>query len=114
MRIIALTISMLVILVVTVAGAASAKTLRPTVRISATAPLVVQGKAFRANEKVTLLVNAGKPLRASVRAGALGGFRYAFLYRVPRCTAISVQAFGNRGSRVSFSLDQPDCAPIPG
>lgn len=110
-RIIALA---LLVLAIAAAGAAAATTQRPTLRLTGTAPLVVQGKAFRANEKVLLIVNAGKPLRASVRAGKLGGFRLAFRYRVPRCTAVSVQAFGNRGSRASFSLDQPDCAPIPG
>jgi hypothetical protein len=103
---------MLVILVVTAVGAASAKTPRPTLRITATAPLVVQGSAFQANEKVTLLVNTGKPMRAAVRTGALGGFRYVFGYRLQRCSGISIQAIGSRGSRASFSLEHPDCSPI--
>lgn len=104
----------LLILAIAAAGAAAATTQRPTLRLTGTAPLAVQGKAFRSNEKIQLIVNAGKPLRAFVRAGALGGFRYAFRYRLPKCTAVSIQAIGNRGSRTSFSLDQPDCAPIPG
>ena len=104
----------LLILAIAAAGAAAAATQRPTLRVTAMTPLVVEGKAFRANEKVQLIVNAGKPLRAYVRTGARGGFRYAFGYRVPRCTAVSIQAIGNRGSRATFSLDQPDCAPIPG
>ena len=112
MRLIALTVSMLVILVATVVGSAAAKTPRPTLRITATAPLVIQGVAFRANEKVILLLNTGKPMRAAVRTGSLGGFRYVFSYRLQRCTGISIQAIGSRGSRASFSLEQPDCAPI--
>jgi hypothetical protein len=111
MRIISLTFAMLAILAITVVGAATAKAPRPTLGISATEPLVVQGKAFRAHEKVTLLVNAGKPLRARVQTGPLGGFRYAFSYRLPKCTGIWIQAIGSRGSRASFSLDQPLCAP---
>jgi hypothetical protein len=111
-RIITLTLSMLLILAITVVGAATAKTPRPTLRITATAPLAVQGQAFRVNEKVTLLANVGKPLRAVVRTGSLGGFRYRFSYRLPRCTGIVIQAIGSRGSRASFSLEQPDCAPI--
>jgi hypothetical protein len=110
-RLIALTLALLVI---AVTGATAATKPRPALRISATAPLVVQGKAFQANEKVTLLLNVGKPLRAVVRTGSLGGFRYTFSYRLPRCTGVSIQAIGNRGSRASFSLDTPDCAPIQG
>lgn len=106
----------LTLLLFTCAAASASATVaeRPTLRLAGTAPLVVQGKAFHANEKVQVLISAGKPLRASVRTGLLGNFRLAFRYRVPSCTAISVQAFGNRGSRATFVLDVPDCAPIPG
>ncbi len=114
MRFITLSLSMLLILAITVVGAAAAKSPRPTLGITATAPLAVQGKAFRVHEKVTLLVNVGRPMRAVVRTGSLGGFRHVFSYRLPKCTAISVQAIGSRGSRASFSLDQPDCAPVDG
>jgi hypothetical protein len=112
MRIITLSVSMLVILAITVVGAATAKTPRPTLGITAMAPLAIQGKAFRANEKVTLLVTAGgMPIRAKVRTGSLGGFRHVFSYRLAKCTGISIQAIGSRGSRAMLSLDQPHCAP---
>ena len=108
-----LTLSLL-LLAFAAANAAGSSSQRPSVRAVAMSPLAVQGKAFKPNEKVQLLVNAGKPLRAYARAGALGGFRFVFRHRVPKCTAVSIQAIGNRGSRASYSLDQPDCAPIPG
>ena len=112
MRIISLTLAMLVILGITVVGAATAKAPRPTLGITAMAPLAVQGKAFRVNEKVTLLVTVGgKPMRAAVRTGSLGGFRHVFSYRLAKCTGISIQAIGSRGSRAMLSLDQPHCAP---
>ena len=57
--------------------------------------------AFRANEKVTLLVNTGKPLRAAVRTGSLGGFRY------------TSSAIACRGARASRSRRSAAAAAAP-
>ena len=91
------------------AGAAGT---RASLRIVKTAPLTVRGSGFGAGERVKLLVNAGRPLARTVKAGSRGAFAVRFDVEVDRCTAVVVQAFGNRGSRASVDLTAPDCTPV--
>jgi hypothetical protein len=86
---------------------------RPTLQILALTPLTVRGASFRPGERVTLLVNAGKPLTKRLAAGPRGGFTVRLHVVVEGCTAVVVQAIGARGSRAMSDLPMPGCREQP-
>ena len=86
---------------------------QPSLQILDTAPLTVRGTSFKAGERVTLLVNVGKPLTKAVKAGPRGGFTARLAVRPGGGTAIVVQAIGARGSRAMADVTKPDCNELP-
>jgi hypothetical protein len=92
---------------------AGAQARRPTLRILDVAPLKVQGANFKPGERVTLLVNAGRPLTKGLKAGGHGGFTVRLGVSVKGCTAVVVQAIGARGSRAMADLTMPGCDDRP-
>ncbi len=99
------------------AGAASGEpnAKKPSLRIIDQAPLTVRGTDFRPDERVKLLVNAGKPFFRAARAGARGGFIARLGGRVDgACAEVVVQAIGARGSRAMVELlARPGCDTQP-
>jgi hypothetical protein len=91
-------------------GSSASAAPRAQLRLVDLQPLVVQGTTFRAGERVTLLVSAGKPVTRHVIAGPRGGFRVRFAFGVPKCTSVDVQAIGARGSRASTGLGVAGCS----
>ena len=94
----------------TVAGSGS----KPRLIMLDRSPLVVRGLYFDAGEavRVRAIVRGGPRLAKSVTAGRNGvfGARFASL-SLKRCSFLTVQATGARGSRASFTLHPPLCGP---
>jgi hypothetical protein len=92
------------------AGSASAGP-SPTLRISGTTPLVVQGTHFRAGERVTITVWTVAPVRRSTVARA-GSFSVTFPdVRFGRCAGARIEARGSKGSLAVLKIPKPGCAP---
>ncbi len=84
----------------------------PALRITSLRPLTVRGHHFRPQERVKLLINAGGPAARAVTASADGAFIVRTGLRVERCSAVVVQAIGNRGSRATIDAPMPECASV--
>jgi methylaspartate ammonia-lyase len=48
----------------------------------------------------------------AAKASTNGQFTAELAVKADRCTAIAVQAFGDRGSRAMVDITTPDCASI--
>jgi hypothetical protein len=74
---------------------------RPTLKVSAAAPLTLIGKGFAAREPVLLTATfANKRRFAGPVARPNGTFTARFNVRITTCTSLVVRAIGGRGSRV--------------
>jgi hypothetical protein len=79
-------------------------------------PVVVRGASFRAGEavRVRAIVRGGPRLAKSVVAGRNGVFSARFVsLSLSRCSVVTVQATGARGSRASYTSPRPLCGPAP-
>ena len=87
----------------------SARAAKPSLRITGEAPFTVQGRHFRASERVRL---AGGSHRAAARANGGG----TFVITIPgatRCDTLRVVARGSAGSyAVVRLLPSPACAAV--
>jgi hypothetical protein len=106
-------LALMLVAVLCGSAAAAGDARRPALRIVDLAPLTVRGTSFGPRERVTLLVNAGKPIRKRVLAGPRGGFTVRLGVRVEGCTAVVVQAIGARGSRAMVDVTRPGCGERP-
>jgi hypothetical protein len=82
----------------------------PALRILTMRPLTVAGTDFRPGERVRVVVtSAGDETVRKIRADTVGAFEVSFDdVRTGRSVPeLSVAAAGDRGSRVSFALNQP-------
>jgi hypothetical protein len=85
----------------------SAQAAKPSLRITRPAPFTVQGRHFRAGEKVRLL---GGSHRAQVRANGDGSFAIT-IAGATRCDTLRLVARGSAGSyAVVKLLPPPACA----
>jgi hypothetical protein len=78
-------------------------------------PLVVRGASFHAGEavRVRAIVRGGPRLAKSVTASGTGVFRARFAsLSLGRCSFLTVQATGSRGSRASYA-SHPLCGAAP-
>jgi hypothetical protein len=105
------------VLLVLAAGAAESDVGRsaPHLKLVATAPPAVRGTAFRAHERVRLVLRrrVGEPTIVHARAGASGSFVTTFTdVRVNRCGGFSIVATGSEGSRAALlsPMPLPPCA----
>lgn len=88
------------VLVLGVPSATGAETLaRPSLVLVGESPLVLRGSGFKANERVTVFVQAGKKWTRRAEATSSGSFAMRFPEAVSACAGVSAQAFGARGSR---------------
>jgi hypothetical protein len=89
--------------------AAAATPRRATLKLAELAPLIVEGRAFGARERVVLTATAPSSQRMlAVVAWRNGSFTARFGLRVGRCTPITVRAVGSRGSRAILQVE-PGC-----
>jgi hypothetical protein len=100
------------VLLVLVAGAAGSDAGRsaPHLKLVATAPPVVRGTAFRAHERVRLVLRrrVGEPTIVHARADSAGSFVATFTgVRVNRCGGFSIVAAGSEGSRATLLRPMP-------
>ena len=90
-----------------------AASVRPSLRIVDRDPLTFGGRAFQADELVSVSVRSGaaKARIRKARADGTGRFTLAFAgMRLDRCSgSLEVIATGRRGSKVSFVLNKIDC-----
>jgi hypothetical protein len=108
-RSLGLFIGLALALAVAVTAAAAAKP--PTLRLTASRPLTIEGARFKAFERVTVTVD--RTLVKHVRAGAAGGFRMIFRgIWVSRCDGYSAAARGTRGSRATLSVQPLACPSV--
>lgn len=103
----------LVLLVATQVAVAAPATVRARVLLTDPSPVTLRGVGFRTLERVRLSVSSGERSAVSkrLRAGERGRFLVVFReLGLSRCGGeLSVKAVGNRGSRVAWVLNQPDC-----
>jgi hypothetical protein len=85
---------------------------RPSLRFVDLDPLTVRGLNFKPGERVKLLVNADGPHRLAAKASPRGDFTVRLAFKLDRCTAVVVQAIGNKGSRAMVDVTTPDCASV--
>ena len=86
--------------VLTVAGLAGAQvSARPSLVLVGENPLVLRGNGFKANERVTVFVQAGETWTRKADASLSGSFALRLPVAVPACGGVSAHAFGTRGSR---------------
>jgi hypothetical protein len=100
------------VLLVLTAGAAEGDAGRtaPHLKLVATAPPVVRGTAFRAHERVRLVLRrrVGQPTIGHARADSSGSFVATFTgVRVHRCGGFSIVATGSEGSRAALLSPMP-------
>jgi hypothetical protein len=102
------------VLVTSSTAFAGADARRATLRITDLTPLTVRGTHFAPRERVKLLVNAGRPLTKTVRAGPRGRFVARLGVRVDAgiCSVV-VQAIGAAGSRATADVLRPGCDVRP-
>jgi hypothetical protein len=86
----------------TLAGGSDATRERPTLRLAGLAPFTVEGRGFKASERVRLSANN---VRRTVTAGRRGRFLANF-GRVNLCEEVTVVAVGTRGSRTAAVFGQ--------
>jgi hypothetical protein len=78
-------------------------------------PVVVRGASFHAGEavRVRVIVRGGTRLAKSVTAGRSGVFKARFAsLSLGKCSFVTVQATGARGSRASYT-SHPLCGAAP-
>jgi hypothetical protein len=82
-------------------------------RLSSTAPLVVEGRGFLPEEAVSVTVSTGpRTYRRAVSATEDGSFRATIREAViDPCGGVRVSATGTEGSRASAKLPQRLCPP---
>jgi hypothetical protein len=100
------------VLLVLAAGAAEGGASRsaPHLKLLATAPPVVRGTAFRAHERVRLVLRrrVGQPTIGHASADSAGSFVATFAgIRVNRCGGFSIVATGSEGSRATLLRPMP-------
>jgi hypothetical protein len=100
------------VLLVLAAGAAEGDAGRsaPHLKLLATAPPVVRGTAFRAHERVRLVLRrrVGQPTIGHASADSAGTFVATFAgVRVNRCGGFSIVATGSEGSRATLVRPMP-------
>jgi hypothetical protein len=100
------------VLLVLAAGAAEGGVGRsaPHLKLLATAPPVVRATAFRAHERVRLVLRrrVGQPAIVHARADSAGNFVATFAgIRVNRCGGFSIVATGSEGSRATLLRPMP-------
>ena len=90
-----------------------AATARPSLRIVDRDPLTFGGRAFHADELVSVTVRSGatKARVRKARTDGTGRFILAFAgLRLDRCSgSLEVIATGRRGSKASFVLNRINC-----
>ncbi len=74
-----------------------------------TAPLTIRGAGFEPGERVRLLATGDGVETRRVAVSPAGSFTAKFGLKGGRCTALVVQAFGNKGSRASIDRPTLDC-----
>jgi len=103
-------------LVLTVAaGAAASSQSRPTLRITAGAPLTVRGAGFASHERVTVRLTTDR-LRAvkRLRATATGGFTARFDgFSVYPCAITSIVAVAASGRSAAVKMPPAQCPQPP-
>src|SRR5689334_7796164 len=111
------TMSAASVLLVLVSGAAGSDTghATPHLKLVATAPPVVRGSAFRAHERVQLMLRrrVGAPTITHAGADSVGSFVATFTgVRVNRCGGFSIVATGSAGSRATLlrPMPMPTCS----
>jgi len=87
----------------------SSEARKARVEIVRTAPLTIRGAGFEPGERVRLLATGGGVETRRVAATAAGSFTAKFGLKGGRCTALVVQAFGNKGSRATIDRPTLDC-----
>ena len=105
------------VLLILAAGAAGSDAGRsaPHLKLVATAPPVVRGTAFRAHERVRLVLRrrVGEPTTVHARADSAGSFVATFTgVRVNGCGGFSIVATGSEGDRAALlsPMPLPPCA----
>jgi hypothetical protein len=89
--------------------AAAAQPRRATLKLAGLAPLVVEGRAFGARERVVLTATAPSAQRLlAIIARRNGSFTARFELRLGGCTPLTVRAVGVRGSRAILQVE-PGC-----
>jgi propanediol dehydratase small subunit len=95
------------------AAAGPHASVRPSLAVATSGPVIVSGTRFKPNERVTLrLVLGGQSLVNVVRTTAAGRLIARFVRGVPDCEGFTVSAVGNRGSRVMFRQIPPPCGIV--
>jgi hypothetical protein len=75
----------------------------PTLRVVRLSPFTLRGTNFKAGEKVTVTIVAGKRATARATADSRGSFTVRLAVPVTKCTKYSLKAAGALGSRVSLA-----------
>jgi hypothetical protein len=89
---------------------------RPTLAVADDNPVVVEGRGFVAEERVTLRTTIeGQDYQVVVKADAQGGLKAQIAERDAECLPFRVSASGDRGSKaVTPRRTPPPCGvPIP-
>jgi hypothetical protein len=85
---------------------------RPRIAVTDTAPFVVHGSDFLAQERVTVTVSSRNTVRKVVVAGASGSFTVKVRgVALGECNAYFVSAHGRRGSYAVRKV-VPECNPL--
>jgi hypothetical protein len=98
------------------AGASSARSDRPTLRLRGTEPLSLAGSRFVARERVrvTVIVPGEQAAARRVTASRRGSFTVTFpSVDYDRCNSLFGRAVGSEGSRAALKLPAPQCPPRP-
>lgn len=99
----------LALLIATAAAAVSATRATPGVRVTSLNPVTVAGRAFRAGERVRVVVFVKRANVARVVANRRGRFVARYPFAVGDCTIVRVTARGSKGSTASYAV-VPSCA----
>jgi hypothetical protein len=107
--------SALVVLAAGAAAGSDADRSAPHLKLVATAPPTVRGSAFRAHERVRLVLRrrVGAPTISHAGADSAGTFVATFAgVRVNRCGGFSIVATGSAGSRATLlrPMPMPTCS----
>jgi hypothetical protein len=105
--------SVVVAAAVAVPVAAERPAATATLRLLDRAPLTLEGKGFKARERVSVTAALNGKATRWVRARAGGGFVVIFSeLAAGRCSSVRVLAVGSRGSRTVLKiLPAPACLP---
>jgi hypothetical protein len=85
-------------------------TAKPTLRLLAAEVPVLRGTGFKAQERVQVVIHAGRTTTTSVTATRLGTFSVRAGIPASDCAAVSAFARGDEGSRASFKRPPGQCA----